>query len=77
MNEFLPIIVVTNGIGLLNWNLAKDKGRNPRLWSWLSFIPVLNMFLFGYLAGCAELNLQRKIDKLNDTLDKLGLNKDE
>ncbi len=73
--SFLPIILVTIIFGLLNFFLAKDKGRNPKLWIWLSFIPLINPILYGYLAGCADLNLQKKLDKLNDTLDKLGINK--
>ena len=73
--EFLPIITITVALGFLNWNLAKDKGRDPKIWIILSIIPVINMFSYGYLVGCADLNLQRKIDKLNDTLDKLGFNK--
>ena len=39
MNEFLPIIVLTIGVGLLNWNLAKDK--EPKAVVLVKFHPCL------------------------------------
>jgi len=44
--------------------LASEKGRNVTLWAVLGAIPGFNVFAMAYFVGAANLNVEKKLDKL-------------
>lgn len=66
---FLPIIVMFV-FSLVAHMLAKEKGRNVRLWTILGLIPVVNIFCMWFFVGAANLRLEEKIDRLLKSAEK-------
>lgn len=50
--------------GIIAYKLAKDKGRNIVLWTFLGCIPGVNFICMWYFVGAANIRLEEKIDQL-------------
>ena len=48
--------------------IAKRKGKNPLLWFFLGFIPVVGYFLAFVLASCPDVELLNRIRRLEEQL---------
>jgi hypothetical protein len=68
--SFLPLLLISLLFALLGHFLAKEKGRNVKLWTILGAIPFVNMFLMWFFVGAANLRLEKKIDQLLSAVDK-------
>ena len=53
----------------LAYFLAKDKGRNVALWTFLGAIPALNLVFLLYFVSAANLRLESKLDRIIAKLD--------
>ena len=73
--DFLPLIVLSICFGFLANKLAKEKGRDVKLWTILGFLPLVNIICFWFFIGAANLKLERKIDEVINRLDAIERNK--
>lgn len=62
--SLLPLLLMTLPIGVIARMLAKEKGRNVGLWTFLGFIPVANYLFLTFFIGAANLRLEKKVDAL-------------
>lgn len=61
---FLPLVIISIFIAIPAYLLAKEKGRNVRLWTVLGLIPMVNFVCMWFFVGAANLRLEKKIDAL-------------
>ncbi len=67
----LPLAIVLIPLILINYFLAKEKGKNVLLWTLLSIIPIVNYFILFYLIGTPDLIISNKLDKLIKEVEEL------
>lgn len=70
--SFIPVILMSVGIAISAHFLAKDKGRNVALWTFLALIPVVNVGCIWFFMGASNLRMERKIDALLNQLNVTG-----
>jgi hypothetical protein len=61
---FLPLVIISIFIAIPAYLLAKEKGRNVRLWTVLGLIPMVNFICMWFFVGAVNLRLEKKIDAL-------------
>ena len=66
----LPLIILGIGIAIPIGLLAKEKGRNVKLWVILSFIPMINFWCLPFFVGASNLRLEKKLDAILEKLDR-------
>jgi len=69
---FIPLIMMTMPIVIINIFIAKRKGRNPILHGALSLIPLVGFYLAIYLASLTDKSVGEKIDKIIQLLESRG-----
>jgi hypothetical protein len=62
--QLVPFAILSMGLGLQAFLLARDKGRNVVLWTVLGLIPLVNFFCMWFFVGASNRNLEKKIDQL-------------
>jgi hypothetical protein len=62
--QFLPFAVLSCGLGLVGFVLAREKGRNVALWTLMGLLPAINFVSVWFFIGAANLRMERKIDEL-------------
>ena len=67
--QFLPMIILAIPLAILNFNIAKRKGKSSGLFAFLGLIPLVNFFSFLYLISLID---KEVIDKLNSIIEKLN-----
>lgn len=73
--SFFPMIVLSIYFGFLANKLAKEKGRDEKLWTILGLLPLVNMFSIWFFMGASNLKLERKLDEVINRLDTIDRNK--
>lgn len=68
--QFVPMLVLSIGLGFQSLFLAKNKGRNVALWAIAGFLPFVNIFCIWYLVGSSNLRHERKLDEILSRLPK-------
>ena len=68
--QFVPLLVLSLGLGFQALFLAKDKGRNVVLWAIVGFMPFVNFFCIWYLIGASNLRHEQKLDEILSRLQK-------
>jgi hypothetical protein len=63
--QLVPMLVLSLGIMLVAYKLAKEKDRNVVLWTILGAIPILNIVCVWFFIGAANRRLERKLDDLS------------
>lgn len=66
--QFIPLLLLSIGLGFQALFLAKDKGRNVLVLTIFGFFPFVNLFCIWYLIGASNLRHNRM---LQDILQKL------
>jgi hypothetical protein len=67
--SFIPLLLLSLGISITGFLLAKEKGRNVALWTIVGLIPFINFLAVWFFIGATNLNAERKLDKLLQLLD--------
>jgi hypothetical protein len=62
--QLIPLGLLSMGIGIVAYLLAREKGRNVVLWTVLGVIPVVNFACIWFFVGAADLRVERKLDQL-------------
>jgi hypothetical protein len=68
--QLIPMLVMSLGIPLVAYKLAREKGRNVALWTVLGAIPILNFICMWFFIGAANHRLEQKLDELNKRLSR-------
>ena len=68
--SLLPLVLMSLGIGIAAYFLAKDKERNVVLWTILGFIPIVNFAAMWFFIGASNLRVERKLDELLQRLPR-------
>jgi hypothetical protein len=66
----LPLVIMSVGIGVAAYFLAKDKERNVVRWTVLGCIPVVNIVAVWFFIGASNLRVERKLDEVLQRLAK-------
>ena len=66
---FIPLILMTIPIVILNITIAIRKGKNPAMYGILSIIPILGFFVCLYLASLTDKSINEKIEKIIKILE--------
>jgi len=66
--SLIPILLWSVVSAIVAFMLAKEKGRNVKLWTFLGAIPLINFVFLYFFVGAANLRLEEKIDKLSKLL---------
>ncbi|MCB1669316.1 MAG: hypothetical protein R3E73_12230 [Porticoccaceae bacterium] len=51
-------------IAITAYKLAKEKGRNVKLWTVLGCLPIVSFICLPFFVGAANLQLEKKIDEI-------------
>ena len=62
--QFIPLGLLSICTTVLAYLLARDKGRNVKLWTVVGLIPGVNFFALSYFIGASNLRMERKLDQL-------------
>ena len=62
--QFLPLFLMCVPTAIVAYALAKTKGRNTILWTFLGIVPLVNIFCTWYLVGATNLIMEEKIDRI-------------
>jgi len=68
--SLLPLVLLSLGIGLAAYFLAKDKDRNVVRWTVLGCIPIVNFAAMWFFIGASNLRVERKLDELLQRLPR-------
>ncbi len=66
---FIPMIVISIPIIIMNILLAKRKGQNMTLYFFISIIPFVGYFAAIYLASLTDKSINEKIDRILELLE--------
>ena len=66
--QLIPAGVLSMVWGVTGFLLAREKGRNARLWMILGFIPVVNMVCIAFSIGAANLRHEQMLVDLTRRL---------
>ena len=64
LSSFLALLFLMLVPGLTVFFLAKDKGRNDLLCTFLGLVPFLNLVVLLYLVGATDLKMASKLDEV-------------
>ena len=67
--SFLPLIIFTIPFIFLNSAIASRKGKNAFLYTILSIIPLVGLYLSIYLSSLTDKSLRYKIEKILNLLE--------
>ncbi len=62
--SFLPLIILTVPIIILNISIASRKGKSPFLFGIVSLLPLVGFYVAIYLSSLTDKSLSEKIDKI-------------
>ncbi|MBN2436413.1 MAG: hypothetical protein JXK07_14215 [Spirochaetes bacterium] len=68
--SFMPMILLTIPMIVLNCKVAKRKGRSQVLYLILSVIPIVNFFSCLYLISLTDIEVVEKLNSILEKLDK-------
>ena len=68
--QLLPLFVLGGLLAYACFRLAEEKQRNAPLWALLGFIPFVNLFAIVYIVGATNLEVERKLDRVLEILEK-------
>ena len=68
-SAFIPLIIMTIPIIILNITIAIRKGKNPAVYGVFSIIPMIGFFLCLYLASLTDKSINEKIEKIIKILE--------
>ncbi len=57
---------------IITYRLAKEKGKNVVLWTILSIIPIVNIFVLNYIIGTPSNLHNEKMDKILELLNQMN-----
>ena len=66
---FIPLIIMTIPVIILNITIAIRKGKNPAVYGVISVIPMIGFFLCLYLASLTDKAINEKIEKIINILE--------
>lgn len=70
ITTFVTFFIVSIPFIILNYKIAKRKGRSASKYALLSIIPMLGTFLAIYLISLPDYELQKKIDEIYKSIIK-------
>jgi preprotein translocase subunit YajC len=68
--SLLPFLLFTVALIFVIHRLAKEKGKNVRLWTILACIPLVNMIILPYIVGTPSKTQEDKLNKILELLNK-------
>jgi preprotein translocase subunit YajC len=66
--SLLPLLLILVPMPFLAYALSKEKGKNIPMWTVLSCIPIVNIFILWYLIGTPNKKLEEKMDRILEAL---------
>jgi hypothetical protein len=67
---FIPIMIMTVPILILNIFIALRKGKNSVLFGILSLLPLVGFYIAIYLSSLTDKSIEEKIDKILNLLEQ-------
>lgn len=64
IGSILPLLIMLIPVIIAVNKLAKEKGKNVALWTFLACIPLINIVSIIYIVGATNSKLEEKIDRI-------------